>query len=294
MTKSSPKCDQVVASSASLSFCARAHKMSRGAATNLSSAITAVMGRTVCGLGNGFGFSVSRKTKRQSIEARETGRQAKTVDNCFREAETAQSKERPKRAGERHSATMRRWWGTFNSRGNPRGALVPLGLAFPHNRGDGKLTKSSPKCDQVVASSASLSFCARAHKMSRGAATNLSSAITAVMGRTVCGLGNGFGFSVSRKTKRQSIEARETGRQAKTVDNCFREAETAQSKERPKRAGERHSATMRRWWGTFNSRGIPRGALVPSRDGIPAPKRKADKRLLACFLVRETGIEPVR
>ena len=68
----------------------------------------------------------------------------------------------------------------------------------------------------------------------------------------------------------------ETGRQAKTVDNCFREAETAQSKERPKRAGERHSATMRRWWGTFNSRGNPRGALVPSRDGIPAQPRRRE------------------
>ena len=83
-----------------------------------------------------------------------------------------------------------------------RGFSPLMGWHSRTNRGDGKLTKSSPKCDQVVASSASLSFCVQAHKTSRRAATNLSSAITAVMERTVCGLGNGFGFSVSRKNKK--------------------------------------------------------------------------------------------
>ena len=54
-----------------------------------------------------------------------TGRQEKTVENCFFEAETAQSKELAEPSRRRRKATtMRRWWGTFNSR------ATPLSLVF--------------------------------------------------------------------------------------------------------------------------------------------------------------------
>ena len=142
-------------------------------------------------------------------------------------------------------------------------------------------------------------FARKARKI-RQAAAFLSSAITIVVRIAKSGLGNGFCFSVSR-TKRKADKLlfvlcceRETGRRRKTVDNCFSEAETTPSNERAEPSWRRRkSATMRRWWGTFNSRGIQCGGICPpTLDGKPAQKEKQTSYCLPAFWCGRRELNP--
>ena len=132
---------------------------------------------------------------------------------------------------------------------------------------EGNLNKSALKCEQVVAHSESLPFCAQAPKTSRRAAANL------ILG-TSKDLIDCFGLPRKRvlllrlahkkipsgKSTRHLV--RETGRREKTVDNCFREVETAQRKE----LKERLSLDAQRLFDGGGEPSIP----APSTDSLEA------------------------